>query len=65
MRKCLRCQGDMVENCDIKAEGRAYGTIISSGTGIFANRVEKPKVAVCPHCGEISLYVEKTDVFQK
>ena len=55
----------MVENCDIKAEGRAYGTIISSGTGIFANRVEKPKVAVCPHCGEISLYVEKTDVFQK
>lgn len=27
----------------------------------FSDRIEKPKVAICPNCGEISLYVTKLD----
>jgi predicted RNA-binding Zn-ribbon protein involved in translation (DUF1610 family) len=24
---------------------------------MFAKRIEKPKVAICPECGEVSIYV--------
>lgn len=26
--------------------------------GVFGTTVEKPKVAVCPKCGEVSLYIK-------
>jgi hypothetical protein len=52
---------EMVEGFDLKVECAAYGIKISDGTGIFAKRIEKPKVAICPKCGEISLYIEDTD----
>ncbi|MCO1600215.1 nucleic acid-binding protein [Desulfosporosinus nitroreducens] len=61
MRICRQCQCEMLEGFDIKVEGAAYGIKIAKGTGIFANRIEKPKVAICPKCGEISLYVENID----
>lgn len=61
MRICRQCQFEMLEGFDVKVEGAAYGIKISKGTGIFANRMEKPKVAICPKCGEISLYVENID----
>ena len=58
MRKCCRCQSDMVDGFDIKVQGGGYGITIASSTGILAKRIEKPKVAICPQCGEISLYIE-------
>jgi len=61
MRICRQCQCEMLEGFDVKVEGAGYGIKISKGTGIFANRIEKPKVAICPKCGEISLYVESID----
>ena len=61
MRKCIRCQSDMTEGFDIKVERGGYGVKISSNTGIFAKRIEKPKVSICPQCGEISLYIENLD----
>jgi len=51
----------MIEGFDVKVECAGYGIKISKGTGIFANRIEKPKVAICPKCGEISLYLEDID----
>jgi hypothetical protein len=51
----------MIEGFDVKIEGAGYGIKIAAGTSIFANRIEKPKVAICPKCGEISLYVENID----
>jgi hypothetical protein len=51
----------MVEGFDVKVEGAGYGIKISKGTGIFASRIEKPKVAICPKCGEISMYIENID----
>lgn len=61
MRICSQCQCEMLEGFDVKVEGAGYGIKISKGNGIFANRIEKPKVAICPKCGEISLYVENID----
>lgn len=61
MRTCPHCQCEMVEGFDIKVEGASYGIKISWGTGIFAKRIEKPQVAICPKCGEVSLYIEDVD----
>lgn len=61
MRKCLRCEGEMIENCSIKIEGAAYGIVMATDDKrLFANRIGKPKVAICPNCGEVSIYVENT-----
>lgn len=65
MRICPQCQNEMVNGFDVKVEGGGYGIKIASGTGIFANRIEKPKVAICPKCGEISLYIENVDVISE
>lgn len=61
MRICKQCQCNMIEEFDIKVEGGAYGIKISKGEGIFAKRLEKPKVAICPKCGEVSLYIKNID----
>ncbi len=65
MRKCYRCNIKMAEGFDLKVEGGAYGIKISDGKGVFAKRIEKPKVAICPKCGEISLYIENVDRINK
>ena len=62
MRKCLRCQTEMVENCAIKVEGAGYGIVMAADSRrLFANRIGKPKVAICPNCGEVSIYVENVE----
>jgi hypothetical protein len=51
----------MIENCSIKIEGGAYGIVMATDDKrLFANRIGKPKVAICPNCGEVSIYVENT-----
>ena len=65
MRKCLRCQCEMLEDFDIKVQGAGYGVVLSDSTKIFAARLGKPKVAVCPQCGEISFYLENTDLLKE
>lgn len=57
MRTCIRCGAAMTEGCDIKIEGAGYGAVAAGGTGVFAKRLGKPQVAICPQCGEISLYL--------
>lgn len=65
MRKCIRCQTNMIENCSIKVEGGAYGIVMATGERVFANRIGKPKVAICPNCGEVSIYIENVDELTK
>lgn len=61
MRKCIRCQTEMIENCSIKIEGALYGIVMATDDRrLFANRIGRPKVAICPACGEVSVYVEHT-----
>ena len=57
MRECIRCGSEMKENCAIKMEGAGYGIVMSSDKSkLFAGRIGRPKVAICPKCGEISIY---------
>ena len=61
MRKCLRCGAEMVENWNVK-EDRYRSPIMVDNGGSFVfgkdGRMGTLKAAVCPACGEVSLYVE-------
>lgn len=57
MRTCLRCGKEMNTNVDIKIDAHGYGIKVTE-KGVFGETIEKPKVAICPYCGEISLYIE-------
>ena len=49
----------MKENCAIRIERGGYGIVLSSdGSKLFGGRIGKPKVAICPECGEVSIYLE-------
>lgn len=54
MRKCIRCGAEMEEN--FKFTG-GYGNVIRK-KGLTGKAVY-PKAAVCPQCGEISIYVDE------
>lgn len=59
MRKCIRCGAEMKEECGIRVEGTGYGIVLASDENkLFGGRKGKPKVAVCPECGEVSIYLE-------
>ena len=63
MRTCIRCGSEMKEDCAIKVEGAAYGIVMSTKESkLFSGRVGKPKVAICPQCGEVSIYVEDPEL---
>lgn len=49
MRECIRCGTEMRENCGIKVEGAGYGIVLSADE------------AICPKCGEVSIYLEDLD----
>lgn len=65
MRKCIRCQSEMKEGYGLKVESFVTNSIapvcLSRGQGFFSDKLEKIKVAVCPNCGEIGLYIENLD----
>jgi len=58
MRKCIRCGSAMKEDCAIKVQGAGYGIVLSSDENKwFGGRMGQPKVAICPKCGEVSMYL--------
>ena len=57
MRKCIRCESEMKESYDVKAEGGAYGLKITK-QGIFKDNLGKVHAAVCPECGYLEFYIE-------
>ncbi len=62
MRKCVRCKIAMVENCGIKVKGAAYGLVLTDDENKWwGGRMEQPKVASCPKCGEVSIYLENVE----
>ena len=64
MRKCLRCETEMVENLDVKVEGGAYGIKITQ-QGIFKDNLGMVKCAVCTECGYTETYIENTDKIKR
>ena len=62
MRTCLRCGSEMQENCAVKVEGAGYGIVLSNKADkLFGGRIGQPRVAICPQCGEVSIYLADTD----
>lgn len=53
MRKCVRCGAEMEE--DYVFTGSGGNVIRKKG---FGGKAVYPKAAVCPVCGEISIYVD-------
>lgn len=52
----------MQEGCTVKVEGAGYGVVLSTQENkLFSGRIGKPRVAVCPVCGEVSIYLEDVD----
>lgn len=60
MRKCSQCQSVMVEGFDIKVDGAGYGIKVTN-KGVFGSKIEKPKVAICPKCGNVNMYIENVE----
>ena len=66
MRECIRCGIEMMENCGIKVQGGGYGIVLTDNENkLFGGRMGNPKVAICPNCGEVSIYLEKTSKLKK
>jgi len=64
MRKCIRCNQEMVENLEIKVEGAAYGIKVTE-KGIFKENLGKVKCAVCPECGYVENYIDSPTKIKK
>lgn len=62
MRKCLRCGGEVREGCAVKVAGAGYGIVLSADEAkIFSGRIGEPKVAICPKCGEVFVYLDDVE----
>ena len=57
MRKCIRCGATMKENFIVNARE----SLVVRPKGFTMKQV-KPNAAVCPNCGEVSLYIDITDM---
>ncbi len=64
MRKCLRCDVEMIENLDVKVEGACYGIKVTQQS-IFKENLGKFKCAVCPECGYTEMYIEDTNKIKR
>ena len=61
MRKCIRCQEDMILDLKIFVSNGAYGIDIREG-GFFKNSLGKIKGALCPKCGYVENYIDEDNL---
>jgi len=52
----------MVENVAASVQGYSYGMVITTDHKWFPRRISKVKAAVCPTCGEVSLFINPEDL---
>ena len=60
MKKCLRCQTEMVEDLNLMVSNGGYGVDVRE-KGMFKGSLGKVKCSVCPACGYLETYIDKTD----
>ena len=59
MRKCNNCGSEMLLGFEARPDGAGYPLrIYRYSDGITMKSIGKPKAAVCPKCGEVSIYLE-------
>lgn len=61
MRQCISCGAEMIEGCGVRQNDSAGGIVIMESERFFARQIGRVKAAVCPECGEVSMYIDKTD----
>ena len=64
MRKCLRCNGEMVEDLTLMVTGGGYGVDVRE-KGLFKKSLGKLKCAVCPECGYTESYISTLENIKK
>lgn len=64
MRKCLRCETEMVENLAVMVTSGGYGIDVRE-KGAFKGSLGKIRCAVCPECGYTETYVDNTEKIRK
>lgn len=64
MRKCIRCNIEMIEDLDVKVEGSAYGLKVTQ-QGVFKDNLVKINCVVCPKCSYIETYLQDTTKIKK
>jgi len=57
MRKCLRCENEMIEGLEVMVSNGGYGLDVRE-KGLFKGSLGKIKCAVCKNCGYIENYLE-------
>ena len=57
MRKCLRCDADMLEDLNVMVTNGGYGIDVRE-KGMFKGALGKIKCAVCPECGYTEMYID-------
>lgn len=60
MRKCIRCNNEMIENLEVMVSNGAYGVDVRE-KGLLKGSLGKIKCAVCGECGYTETYVEDTN----
>ena len=60
MRKCLRCETEMVEDLKVMVTNLSCGIDIRE-KGIFRSPLGRLMCAVCPECGYAEMYVDDTE----
>ena len=68
MRKCIRCDTEMLEGLDIKepTNGSMLRVTRPGTSGLLPkNCFGEVKAAVCPHCGYIETYLADLDKIQQ
>ena len=62
MRKFISCGNKNIEGWGIKVKGGAYGIVLTDNENKWwGGRIGEPKVAICPNCGEVSIYLENME----
>jgi hypothetical protein len=51
----------MIEKLDLSVENTNWKLHVRRSTKLFAKVIDKPKIAICPKCGEISLYIDNLE----
>ena len=64
MRKCLRCNTEMVEDLVVMVSNGGFG-VDAREKGLFKGSLGRIKCAVCPECGYLETYVEDTAKVKK
>ncbi len=58
MRKCLRCNAEMIEDLEVRTND-AMGVSIGE-KGLFKGSFGKIVAAACPECGYVETYIKDT-----